>query len=633
MTNATTQNLTFSAAVELTAADAPNKQPSVLIEAYSGGIMSPPGWGDVSVDLSRLEITAQLPLLADHQNSLNGVVGHGVPSVKGGKLYVEGKLSAASEAGKTILQLHRDGVHLQASLGMTPTKQTFYEHGKTVTVNGRTLTAGERGLIVVEAGRLREVSIVALGADSETSVSIAAQKGQTMTTQNPGQDLEAIRLEERQRFQNDVRQLEANLKVCERMDGGSQLAASIRDDFYEGKITLDAVNDRLLHAIQAERPKPVFNTGYRPEGHDQKVIEAALALRINSATAEKAYDERTLEAAGQTSVTCLMDVAKMCAHMSGQPYNARNKDSVLQAAFSTTTYSTILSNVANKSAQMAYRSFPSIISMIAKTLDAKNFKEHTGVRLTGDFVHEQIGKTGEIKHGDLGDDSYTYSIGTYAKMFGISRQEIIDDDAGALNEVPSGLGRGAALSLNEVFWALVLANTNNFFSVANGNLITDPLASAGLAALVQKFYEQTDTRDKPIGVIPKHLVLPPALKKTGDELYVSTMVHAGGADASTDSRAPSGNVYQGQYRTQVSPWIGANGLDGGSDEGYYLFGNPNDVAAFGVAYLDGRSEPMIEQEPQPFNVLGVQWRSVFDFGVCQIDHRGAAYSVGDGSSS
>ena len=59
-----------------------------------------------------------------------------------------------------------------------------------------------------------------------------------------------------------------------------------------------------------------------------------------------------------------------------------------------------------------------------------------------------------------------------------------------------------------------------------------------------------------------------------------------------------------------------------------MFGDPADVAAFGIAYLDGMEEPVVEEDTQPFNKLGVQLREYFDFGVTQIDHRGGTKANG-----
>ena len=68
---------------------------------------------------------------------------------------------------------------------------------------------------------------------------------------------------------------------------------------------------------------------------------------------------------------------------------------------------------------------------------------------------------------------------------------------------------------------------------------------------------------------------------------------------------------------------------GYSATGWYLFGAPTDVAAFGIAYLDGKETPTIEQADTDFNTLGIQFRGYLDMGVCQIDAAGAIKSSGD----
>lgn len=641
----TTDNLNFTASVELTAADSANTTPRVLVEAYTGGIMSPAGWGEAAVDLSGVELSAQIPILGDHLNAISGIVGYGSPVVRGGKLYVEGKLSSATEAGKIVLQLHRDGMAFQASIGMTPTKQRFLKPGETAEVNGRTLTASGRGLTIVQGGKLREVSIVALGADAQTSVSIAA-KGTTQMS-SPHQTPEAIEAsQEKLRLEGKrVAEIQAAAKRYENtLPDGNVIWAPINgvDREFSTIAEMQAaalsegwnVHDVELALLRATHPQnvgPAIHSGNGRDG-DRETLECALALHVNSHMAEAMYDDRTLEAASTGGITCLMDVAKICAQQSGMGFNATNKTSVLEAAFSTAMYSTIMSNVANKSALMGYKSFPSVWPIVAKILDAKDFKLHTGVRLTGDSIFEETGNHADIKHGYLDDDSYTYIIGTVSKMFGISRQDMINDDSGALDGIPTKLGRGAALKINKDFWALVIANANNFFSVANGNYTTTGFGYAGLSELAKVMMEQTDTDGESISVLPEFLVLPPALKSEGDALYRSNSVYAGGGDPSTDPKVPSKNIHEGNYRPMVSPWIGAKGLEGGSDAGYYLFGNPADVAAFGVAFLDKKITPTIEQIDMAPNRLGVNWRGYIDFGVCQIDHRGAAFSLGDDSS-
>lgn len=67
--------LLTGASVEISAAA---KRPTINVLAYSGGLMNVPGWGPIVIDLSGLDLSSpQVSLLADHDASLNGIVGHG----------------------------------------------------------------------------------------------------------------------------------------------------------------------------------------------------------------------------------------------------------------------------------------------------------------------------------------------------------------------------------------------------------------------------------------------------------------------------------------------------------------------------------------------------------------------------
>jgi hypothetical protein len=52
------------------------------------GVMRVPGWGDVAIDLAGLNAAGQVPLLADHDARVGGVVGHGEARVVDGRLIV-----------------------------------------------------------------------------------------------------------------------------------------------------------------------------------------------------------------------------------------------------------------------------------------------------------------------------------------------------------------------------------------------------------------------------------------------------------------------------------------------------------------------------------------------------------------
>ena len=172
--------LTLTADVDLQAA-AKDKPATVTILAYSGGEIRPGGFGPTVIDIAGLTL-GRVPLLVDHDSSLGGVVGHGEASASQSAVTVTGKLTRASEAATKLIAMAADGVEWQASVGMDITQSEFVRPGREVAVNGRKFTAGPRGLTVARKGELKEVSVLSLGADHNTAVTIAAKRGKTMTT-------------------------------------------------------------------------------------------------------------------------------------------------------------------------------------------------------------------------------------------------------------------------------------------------------------------------------------------------------------------------------------------------------------------------------------------------------------------
>jgi hypothetical protein len=87
MTTAIDEMLLSAADVEI---QATGKAPTVTIVAYTGGLMTVPGWGPIAIELAGIDTSAeQVGILADHNSSLAGIIGHGKAVVGGGRLLVE----------------------------------------------------------------------------------------------------------------------------------------------------------------------------------------------------------------------------------------------------------------------------------------------------------------------------------------------------------------------------------------------------------------------------------------------------------------------------------------------------------------------------------------------------------------
>jgi len=186
--------LLSAAEVEIQAA---GRTPTVSIVAYTGGLMVVPGWGPIAIELSGIDASAeQIGILADHDASLRGIVGHGRAAVAGGRLVVSGSITPTTDAARQIIDLAKAGFQFQASVGVAPTDYQRVRAGELFEVNGRAIKSPSSGFTLVKAGVLREVSIVALGADAATSVTIAAklkENGSMSETQTAAPTADEIR--------------------------------------------------------------------------------------------------------------------------------------------------------------------------------------------------------------------------------------------------------------------------------------------------------------------------------------------------------------------------------------------------------------------------------------------------------
>lgn len=661
-------NLTCDAQVELGAADKPAK---VAILAYAGGLMKVPGWGTVCIDLSGLVLPASANLLVDHDGKLPGVLGAGVPSVRGGKLYIDGTLSKASEAAEKIIAMHKDGVTWGASVGVQPTDTYTLRPNESRMINGQRITGP---CMVVASCRLREVSITSIGCDPAASVAIAAS-----TTSLKGLDMQFAdwlwskgfnpeQVTDQQRAvlqaQYDAEQAPPAEEPKETIEASTAATpdpiAAIREAAAAEQVRIQQIT-RICAGGHADLCAAAIRDGRDPRDVELEVLRASRqptrtedanvpgnvlecafsrAVGLSRETVEASYNDQTLTAADRLRGFGLQGLLIASARQngyvgrvdSGAFRSSSDCREILRASFSQALVSNILSNVANKTILEAFNHVESAWSQIAKIGTVSDFKTHARVRLTGDATYEELDETGEIRHGKLGDEKLEISAKTYAKMLALTRNDIINDDLGALAGAQVKLGRGAALKINNVFWTAFLANSD-FFTTARGNLVegtayaldaADPVAA--LAKVEQAFLDQTDPDGDPIAVMPQILLTPTSLSAHARELMQSTFITTGGA--STKTKQGTTNIYAGRFTPVMSAYLGNSAYTGYSTTAWYLLADPNDMPVIEIAFLDGQQAPTVESADVDFNKLGIQMRGFHDFGVALMEYRGGVKATG-----
>ena len=268
------------------------------------------------------------------------------------------------------------------------------------------------------------------------------------------------------------------------------------------------------------------------------------------------------------------------------------------------------------------------ILRIAAIRPVNDFKEITTVSLTGGMMFEPVGPDGELHHGAVGQKAYANKADTYGILFAITRQDMINDDLGALTSVPRRIGRGGMLKLNDIGWTEFLDNSS-FFAVGNANINTGvaDMTIGGLAATETIFMDQTDPDGNPLGAEPRILLVPTALKSAASTLMTSERLITG----ATSATQGDGNIWRGRFNVESSPSMSNAGYSGYSAQAWYMLADPADLPVLEICALNGRIEPVVETANAEFNVLGVQMRGYDDVGVRKQEFRGGVRS--DGGSS
>lgn len=655
---------------DLTAEATENGQrPRFSIVAYTGGAVNV-GYGrPVVFDLAGLRYSQRIPILLDHDSTQ--IVGQTTRViVSDDQISMEGLVTADDDIGEKVVVHSRNGFQWAASVGIIIHRLEAIDGGTSVKVNGRSF---DGPVYVVRSGRLGETSFVSIGADEHASARIAASLFREVCTMSFDQWLIAGGLVPGELTDSERAKLEAAYEATTHMfasssspdnsvndggggdavpsDGGAAAAAldEIRAEAKRvaeitrlcatgdyGDLQMRAVAEgwsvektkyEVRIASLSAGPPNVIRGSAAPT---VEILEAAVRLGSGEQEAliAKSYRPEVLDRAYAHRRIGIRDFIRLAAAAGGRPAPEMNSAPVhewVTAAFSTATVPGILSSAANKMLMSAFSGVDPVARTVMKKLSANDFKTHTGYRLASNAGMELTGPGGELKHLNFTETSFQFRVDSYGSYIGLTRQQWINDDLGAFTQVPLIAGRNAAQRIESVAWATVIANAGSFFSTNNRNYIEGAdtnLSVAGLSKAVQTMREQQDSRGNRISIRPRYLVVPPALEFDARSLYVSDSVVATGV-GNAKQLSPAANVFRGSYEPMVPPHLA------GQPKVWYLFADPADVAAFGIAYLNAVEAPTVEQvEPNP-DTLGFAWRAYIDFGVCQIDPQGAVKSKGE----
>ena len=401
----------------------------------------------------------------------------------------------------------------------------------------------------------------------------------------------------------------------------TQLERGVADELIDRGATVDQARADLFDRLVKRTGTPIrhqrVEQGVSHEDPAKLVLRMAGALYCRLTGTKPADDERPY------MNLRTMDMVRIMLEARGERgLSLLGPDELLQRAMHTTgDFPQLLTGTGNRVLMGAFQAASSPLKLLARQTTIADFRAKTTIKVSGMGALTKVGESGEIKSTTRAEAKEAYRLATFARIFSLSRQAVINDDLGGLQDFSAAAGRAAAETEASELLALLTANsgngatlddTNPLFHSSHGNKAASggAIAVATLSAARKAMREQKDLDGTtPINVVPKYLLVSTA-KETLAEQVLASLYAAAIADV---------NPFSGKLQLLVEPRLGGNP--------WWVFADAAQAPVLEYAYLSSAQGPQIASR-EGWDTLGMEFRVVLDFGCGVVDHRGAYLDPG-----
>jgi len=302
----------------------------------------------------------------------------------------------------------------------------------------------------------------------------------------------------------------------------------------------------------------------------------------------------------ETAMAATIDLIVNKDRLSKRMHEAR-----LEEAITTSDFAYLFGQVIDRQLLANYKAVYADWKSYVKMSTVPDFNTVRREKLHGSDHHlDEVPEKGEYHATTPTNCRYTYNVKKYGRQFDVSWEAIMNDSLGAFNDIPQRFATAALRSEARFVTGLYAASTGDGNASLYGATITDcgqditnlgvlPLTIANLETTMQLMTQQTDPNGEPIGIMPKHIVVPPALEFTARAILTSAVKQWTEVGAGAGIPVPTTNVVpQMGLQLHVDPFLPIIDTTHGSTA-WYLFADPSQGAAVEFAYLRGYESPEV----------------------------------------
>ncbi|WP_286677382.1 MULTISPECIES: prohead protease/major capsid protein fusion protein [unclassified Aminobacterium] len=266
-----------------------------------------------------------------------------------------------------------------------------------------------------------------------------------------------------------------------------------------------------------------------------------------------------------------------------------------------------------------------------------DFKIHTTAR-AGDLTDlDKVREGGEYKYAEISETFEQYQVAKFGKLFSITREAIVNDDLGAITDIPKRMGEAARRKLGDIAYAALTSNPKmgdgkDLFHANHGNLMTAAGISftnfeatiEALGKAIEAMKSQKDIGGKRrLNIRPMFFIAPVALEAVARRFFAQeqspmTITLDTGQSVAMGNGA---NPYAKDYFTLVFD----PRLDDVSQKAWYLAARKGKTVR--MFFLNGAKAPYLEQR-QGWSVDGTEYKVRIEAGAKAVDWRGLVMNPG-----
>lgn len=314
--------------------------------------------------------------------------------------------------------------------------------------------------------------------------------------------------------------------------------------------------------------------------------------------------------------------AESIGHRGRIGHSTAERERILKRAFhATSDFPAMFETATNGRMAERYTAAQPTYRTLCRRRDLSDFRPAPHYR-PGDLpALAKLAEGGEITFGTFSESREYLMVAPYAKGLGFTRQMLVNDDYGAIDDLLNSYGERVIAFEERLFWTLVLSaakagptlqSTNRpIFNTTDGTLdaVAGAVNTATIAVARAAMRKQKSLDGLFVQSEPKFIVAGP-----DQELDVDVLLAA-----IVPNEVSKANPFAGTLTKVVTPEI--------PDRSWYLFADPTKVPTFIYSLLEGYTAPRLTLH-SPFETQGVKAKIEHDVGFAAVDFRGAYRNPG-----